>query len=36
MKVIETINKNTNNRELKFYCNITKSWQILEIKKIKK
>ena len=36
MKVTETTNKKTGNKELKFYCNITKQWEILEIKKIKK
>ncbi len=34
MKIIETINKK-GYRELKFFCNISKKWEILEIKKIK-
>ena len=31
----ESVNKKTGNREIKFFCAITKTWQFLEIKKQK-
>ena len=33
-KTYESVNKKTDNREIKFFCDITKTWQTLEIKKL--
>jgi len=33
-KTYETINEKTGNRQIKFFCEITKTWQLLEIKKL--
>ena len=33
-KTYESVNKKTGYREIKFFCDITKTWQTLEIKKL--
>ena len=33
-KTYRSVNKKTGNREIKFFCDITKTWQTLEIKKL--
>ena len=33
IKSFELVNKKTNTREIRFFCDITKTWQTLIIKK---
>ena len=33
-KTYKSFNKKSGNRQIKFFCDITKTWQTLEIKKL--
>ena len=33
-RTYESVNKKTGNRQIKFFCDITNTWQTLEIKKL--